>query len=349
MRAPITVAVIPAMLAVLAAGPAPRPVAPPVADGPEPVTLALAAIPAREQLRRLVMPYATATGTALGDATWDGSADGLRKLSDAHQADLVLVDGPSLAAGCRAQALDHLDWSTLDRDRFLPAAATDCGAGAFLSATVLAWDRDKVAGTPGWGDFWDVAKHPGRRGLRRAARGNLEIALLADGVAAGDVYRTLRTPDGVDRAFRKLDQLKPYIEWWDQPQQPAQFLASARVLLISAPAAGLTRAGKAHVGVQWGGSLGEVASWVVPAGAQHKRGAGACIAVASDAARQAEFARGTGLGPATRPGFALLPVESRPQNPSLPANLQAGLMIDEGFWLDNGDKLEGRFAAWVGK
>ena len=171
-----------------------------------------------------MQPYAQATATSLGEPGWDGTPSALDALAAAHQADLVLADGPTLAALCRAQKLDRLDWAALGgRDRFVAAAASDCGQGAYIAATVLAWDAAKAANgsaTYDWADFWDVARHPGRRGLRRAARGNLEAALMADGVAPGDVYRTLRSADGVDRAFRKLDQLKPYIEWWDRPEQP---------------------------------------------------------------------------------------------------------------------------------
>ena len=85
---------------------------------------------------------------------------------------------------------------------------------ADASGTVLAWDRGKFQGTPSWQDFWDIARVPGKRGLQRSPRGTLEIALLADGVAPGDVYRALRGDDGVQRAFRRLDQLLPYIVWW---------------------------------------------------------------------------------------------------------------------------------------
>ena len=35
------------------------------------------------------------------------------------------------------------------------------------------------------------------------------MALLADGVAPGDVYKTLETPEGLDRAFAKLKALNP--------------------------------------------------------------------------------------------------------------------------------------------
>jgi putative spermidine/putrescine transport system substrate-binding protein len=283
---------------------------------------------------------------------------GLKKLAAMHQADLALLDGANLAAACKAQTVLRLDWKYLDRDRFLPVAASDCGAGAYLSTTLLAWDRAKLDGSPGWADFWDVTKHPGRRGLRRVARGNLEIALLADGVAAGDIYRTLRSNDGVDRAFRKLDQLKPYIVWWDQPSQPAQLLGSAKVLLTSAVSAGLV-AGPAHsppshapqadIGLQWTGSLTEVTSWTVLKDAPHADAALIAILIATDPARLAEFAEATALGPAAVAALGLLPAAARAQNPSLPSHLQTGLAIDEGFWLEHGDRLEARFAAWVGK
>ncbi len=337
MRAPTLL-----LLALAAAAPAD--------DLPQALTAAIPPGPAKEAARILLLkPYADATQTTLGDAAWDGSADAWHKLAAVHAADLVLLDGATLADSCKAGLLDKVDWAALGRDRFVPAAASDCGVGAYLQATVLAWDRDKLAGTPGWSDFWDVAKHPGRRGLRRGARGNLEFALMADGVAPNDVYRTLRSNDGADRAFRKLDQLKPYVLWWDQPGQPAQLLAGAKVLFTSAPAAGLSTPGKPHPGTQWDGSLEEVASWARPAGAPHDRSAAAALMVATDPARVAQFARATGLGPVTKAGLALLPAELRAQNPATPANQQGALMVDEGFWADNAGKLEARFAAWAGK
>ncbi len=133
--------------------------------------------------------------------------------------------------------------------------------GAVVVNTVLAWDKDKLPVTPTWSDFWDVAKYPGKRGLRKGVRGNLEIALLADGVAPGDVYKTLATNDGVDRAFRKLDQLKPYIVWWSSGAEAAHILSSGDVLMTSAPSGQIvTAAEKEHrdFGVQFANSLYEV-------------------------------------------------------------------------------------------
>jgi putative spermidine/putrescine transport system substrate-binding protein len=350
MRFLPNLAFIPIAFLSMAVSPAPQKAATPNADAPQPLSVALRPSTFRDSVRKIFLhPYADATGTDLAEPAWDGTLDALRQLAADKKADLALVDGPTLDAGCQAHLFDKPDWAGLGRDRFLPQAANDCGAGAAIGATILAWDSQKLQSPPSWGDFWDVAKHPGRRGLQKTARRTLEIALMADGVSPGDVYRTLRGNGGVDRAFRKLDQLKPYIEWWDQPGQPAQFLASGKVLLTSAPAAPWPGGGKAPIGVQWNGSLDEGLYWVILHEPAHPLAAMAAIVIATDSAREASFAKATGIGPATSAGLSLLPSGIRAQIASYPANAQAGVPIDEAFWTDNGGKLEERFAAWVAK
>jgi putative spermidine/putrescine transport system substrate-binding protein len=323
--------------------------------GPPALTAVLPAGPVRDTLIRLFLkPYADATGSiAVADPAWDGaSLDAALKPAAGGTPDLILVTGAQLDAGCRAQTLARLDWSTLGRDRYLPQAVGDCGAGAYLAAVALAWDRDKLPQTPDWPDFWDVARHPGGRGLPRTARFDLEIALLADGVAAADIYRTLRTTEGLDRAFRKLDQLKPYILWWDKPDQPAHMLAAGHVLLTASPSFPLLQTSDAThraYGLQWKGSLISVQSWAIPQGAPHPAAAQAGLLIAADIARQADFARLTGLGPTIRAAIDLLPPGPRAASPAAPHNLQDALFIDEGFWLENQDKLQARFDAWASK
>jgi putative spermidine/putrescine transport system substrate-binding protein len=323
-------------------------------QGPPPLVVAWPADAPKDALQYLLKPYADATGTALARRDSDGSGLDAPKpgAPDPAPPDLVLLNGAQLLVGCKSNQLSKLDWNTLGRDHYLPQAASDCGAGAYVAATALAWDRDKLPATPNWGDFWDVARHPGGRGLQRTARGNLEIALLADGVSPGDVYRTLRTNDGLDRAFRKLDQLKPYIIWWDKPGEPAEFLSGGRVLLTSAPTASLLQNSDVthrHYGLQWSGSLVELFSWAVPQAAPHPAVAAASLLIAGDIARQAIFAKATDLGPTVKQALDLLPPLVKAGSPSTPANAQGGLAIDEGFWLEKQDKLQARFSAWAAK
>jgi putative spermidine/putrescine transport system substrate-binding protein len=322
-----------------AAPPAPKP-------APKPAANLIIALPPTAQADSvqhfLLKPYAEAGGLPLATPAWDGaSLDTLKPLAP----DLLLLAGPLLTTGCKSGALNHLDWNRLGRDRYQPAAITDCGAGAYQETMLLAWDPEKLQAPPNWGDFWDVARHPGRRGLPRTARNTLEIALLADGVAPNDLYRTLRTQDGQDRAFRKLDQLKPYVIWWDKPAEAAQLLATGKVLLTAAPAAAVLKAenAKRHFGLQWNASLSAWRSWAVPKDAAHAGQAALALLIAADPARQSNFAQATAEGPAARDALPLLP-------PTLQlAPTTAGIATDETFWAENAEKLEPRFLAWQSK
>lgn len=115
-----------------------------------------------------------------------------------------------------------------------------CGIPGGVSDLALTWDRSRLATAPSWQDFWDVARHPGRRGLHFGARTTLEIALLADGVAPQDIYSTLATQSGAERAFRKLNLLRPYIVWWNTPADAARIMEQSSALMLSAPSAEVT-------------------------------------------------------------------------------------------------------------
>jgi putative spermidine/putrescine transport system substrate-binding protein len=244
-----------------------------------------------------------------------------------------------------------LDWATIGgRDHYLPQGTSDCGVGAVAHNFALAWDRDKFQGAPTWADFWDVAKYPGKRGLQQGARMNLEIALMADGVAPGDVYRTLRTDDGVDRAFRKLDQIKPYLVWWKSPEEASKLLGSGNVLLTTAPSERVTAANQAggrHFGMQLPGSLYEIESWGIVKGSPNVVDAQKLLALMGDPAREAKFASIASVGVLAKGATDALTPEQLAISPGNPANLSAALQIDDQFWNDNLEKLNRRFDAWV--
>ncbi len=298
-------------------------------------------------------PFTAAFGTAMSVASWPGGLGILRARVEggSNDWDLVQVSGEELLAGCDDGLYEKLAWPVIGgKDRYIAQAASDCGVGASVSSIVLAWDRDKFPATPTWPDFWDVARYPGKRGLRRTARSNLEIALLADGVAPTDVYRVLRTDEGVDRAFRKLDQIKPYLVWWTAEAPAAQMLGSGDVLLSSADNVSVTLANRIqrrHFGLQWTGSLYSVQSWIVMKGSPNLADALKLLAFAGDPARQAVFASAVPYGPVAKGATDQLAPDVLATCPTAPANMQAALQMDEQFWRDNGDKLNQRFDAWL--
>jgi putative spermidine/putrescine transport system substrate-binding protein len=297
------------------------------------------------QRKTLFEPFTAATGVPLHGEAWDGGIATLRSQAEAW--DLVQIEPGKLLVACEDGLLEKLDWDKIGgRDRYIPQGVSDCGVGSLLYSSVLAWDRDKFQGTPTWADFWDVAKYPGKRGLRDGVKTNLEIALMADGVSPGDVYRTLRTDDGVDRAFRKLEQLKPYIAWWKSSAQATQFIASGQVLFSTMPnAAAMDR----QFGVQWAGSLYSVDSWAVVAGSPNLDEALKFLAFAGDPSVEARLLPILPFGGLAKGANDGLPPEMLANSPSNPANLGAALQIDDQFWRENLDKLSQRYNAWLAR
>jgi putative spermidine/putrescine transport system substrate-binding protein len=301
-----------------------------------------------------VQPFTSITGLPVQQEAWDGGMDVLRtqaKLPD-NPWDLVLVDPDELATGCGEGLFEKLDWSAIGgKDHYMPQAVSDCGLGGLILTTALAWDKDKLPVAPSWSDFWDVAKYPGKRGLRKGVRGNLEIALMADGVAPGDVYKALSSSDGVDRAFRKLDQLKPYVVWWSTESEAARILASGDVLMTSAPSGQIAvMAEREHknFGLQFTASLFEVHSWIIMKGSPSVRLAHQFLYFTGIPAVEARLLKHSGDAGLVKGLNEGLPPELVAISPSNSANLSAGLKVDVAFWRDNATKLRQRFDAWQG-
>jgi putative spermidine/putrescine transport system substrate-binding protein len=301
-----------------------------------------------------VQPFVAATEIPVQLESWQGGLDDLHTRAKAadQSGDLMQVNPEELATGCSEGLFEKLDWSAIGgKDHYLPQGISDCGVGAIITTTVLAWDRDKFPVTPTWVDFWDVAKYPGKRGLRKGVRANLEIALLADGVAQADIYKTPATNEGVDRAFRKLDQLKPYIVWWQTKAEAAKILGSGDVLMTSAPSGHIAAANWSehrNFGIQWGASLYEVQSWAVLKGSPNLRKALQFLYFVGTPAIEARLLRLSGSAGLAKGINDGLPSEILANSPSNPANLSQSLRMDAGFWHDNLGKLSQRFAAWIG-
>ena len=334
------------------------------------VVAMLAACPAAAQARDLTVvargdampdalrhtvapPFAASSAIPLKIQSWNGGTDALNtQLKGPDNTwDVVQVSPEELAAGCSAGLFEKLDWSAIGgKDHYIPQGASDCGVGAMVNTLVLAWDRAKFPADPSWADFWDVAKYPGKRGLFKGVRGNLEFALIADGVAPADVYKVLATSDGVDRAFRKLDQLKPYIVWWQTGKEAAHILSSGDVLMTAAPAGQIVMAGKAdhrNFGIQWNAGLYQVESWAIAKATPDLWQAEQFLYFAGMPALQGKLFEAAGVAGLAKGANDGLPAEVQSLSASYAKNLSAAVPMDNGFWHDNQAKLQQRFDAWL--
>jgi putative spermidine/putrescine transport system substrate-binding protein len=194
-----------------------------------------------------------------------------------------------------------------------------------------------------------VKKFPGKRAMRKGARYNLEFALMADGVKPADVYKVLATKDGADRAFKKLTELKPNIQWWEAGAQPPQFLVAGDVVMSTAYNGRIdaaNREGK-HLKISWTGGIYDLDYWVIPKGAANKELSQKFIALASSPDAQAEYAKNISYGPTNTKALAKLSPAVLSQLPTSPANAGNAVQLDIKFWADQGEELEKRFASWA--
>lgn len=299
-------------------------------------------------------PFAKETGKPLLDESWDGGYGVLQAKVKAGTPnwDAVQVEAEELELGCADGIYEKIDWSKLGgKEAFLPAAVSDCGVGAIVWSTGIAYDGAKLKDGPkSWADFWDLEKFPGKRGLRKGVKMALEFALMADGVPAADVYKTLGTPEGVDRAFHKLDQIKSNIVWWEAGAQPLQLLSSGEVVMTAAyngRITGINRSEGKEFGFVFPGSVYAVDSWVVLKDSPNKDAAMDFIAFASKPENQSKLPEYIAYGLPNLEAAKQVPEKYQTELPTTPANLEGALPLDANFWTDNSEALTQRFNAWL--
>jgi len=187
--------------------------------------------------------------------------------------------------------------------------------------------------------------------MRKGAHYNLEFALMADGVLTKDVYKVLSTKEGVARAFKKLDEIRPYIQWWEAGAQPPQYLVAGDVVMTTAYNGRIDaaqREGK-NLQVVWTGSIYDLDYWSVPKGSPNKVAAEQFIAFASSPDAQKNYSTKIAYGPVNNQALKLLDEKILANLPTSPRNIKDAMQMNLKFWTDQGEELEKRFAAWSAK
>ena len=187
---------------------------------------------------------------------------------------------------------------------------------------------------------------PGPGRLRNHPVDNLEYALLADGVASGKLY-----PLDMDRAFRKLDEVRQHVTvWWSHgraaraaPRGPrgGARLGLERPLLRHRAAQG------APVAVEWQGGALKQSTYGIPADPPSAYWGQRLFQVMTEPRLQAIYATELaypGLHPDT-PKFVDDSV--KPYLPTTPANLERQFWISVDWWTANGQRAQERWNRWM--
>ena len=315
-----------------------------------------------------VKPFEAKTGIKVSVADADNPATPIKGQVEAGNvtADVASVEYADAVRLCDEGLLEEIDASILvpaadgtkAADDFIPGAVTDCFVGTDVYSMIIAYDdakfKDAKPTTPA--DFFDTAKFPGKRTMRKGAKFNLELALMADGVPADQVYEVLATPEGVDRAFKKLDTIKKDVIWWEAGAQPPQLLADGEVSMAFAFNGRIFDAAQKEgkpFKILWDGQIYEMEGWVMPKGAPHPEAAKEFIAFSTAPEQQARAAEFISYGPPRKSAAALVGnIEGTevPMGPNLPTsaeNMKQALASNLDFWVDHDAELQERFNAWL--
>jgi len=295
-------------------------------------------------------PFQRATGQRLLEETWDGGMEVLRNREATARWDLVQVEGDELLLGCDEGLLEPIRPEQVGgAESYVPGTLSECGVGTILYGFVLAYRRGGVA-PAGWADFFNTDRFPGRRLMRRGAKTTLEIALLSDGVAPDGVYPALATTAGQDRAFRRLEAIRPALRWWDQGSEPPRMLTAGEAAMAVSYNGRIDVANRddaADLGTVWAGQLIAQDSWAILRGSPNRERALAFLRFIANPSVQAGLPPRIPYGVTARGAEDGLSDDVLANLPTAPDNIRDALRIDDAFWHANLDRLERRFATWL--
>jgi putative spermidine/putrescine transport system substrate-binding protein len=200
-------------------------------------------------------------------------------------------------------------------------------------------------GPKSWADFWDVKKFPGPRSMQNSPVDNLEFALMADGVPTDKLY-----PLDVDRAFKKLDQIKKYVTvWWSTGAQSAQILIDKEVVVGTAWNGRYYSAIKsgAPITMEWNQGAMKESSFGIPKGAKDAYWGQKFLAIAAGAEAQGHYADLIGYPGLNLDATKFTDPTIVPFLPTAPDHFSKQFWTDMAWWSKNGPAIKERWSRWI--
>lgn len=334
----------------------------------------------RSQIEAYYKPFEAATNIRINSVDYNGDLSDIRAQVESGQGrwDVVDVDRTILDEGCEAGLFEPINVDDLargadgsaPRDDFLPEAIHPCGVGQMIWGTVLAYGPSLAARDlkpESVAALFDLKTFPGKRGLRKGPKTNLEWALIADGVPMERVYEVLTTAQGIDRAFAKIDTIRNDVVWWEAGDQPRQMLTDGEVVMTSAYNGRVMQSDATQsFPVVWSGVAWEVDFWAIPKGTDSLHDALRFLKFATTAERMRDQTSHVPYWPARRSAasigrgpqsYCADGCECKSTNACLKDCCESsdrvlyrdGFPVAAGFWTEYEMELTERFNAWLAR
>jgi putative spermidine/putrescine transport system substrate-binding protein len=264
----------------------------------------------------------------------------------------------------------------LPRDKFVPApdgtsmdddimvkVPNDCVVPQIFWSYAAFYDKTRFPGEKPKtiGDFFDLKKFPGKRGIHTWPNALIEMALMAEGVDPKKVYEVMDTEEGIDLAFAKLDTIKDDVVFWSAGAKPLEFVKSGETIMALAYngriGAAILSEGQPFVTI-WDGQVIEEEWLTLVKGSKNRDDALEFLIHASAPEQQAGQAKWINYGPMRKSGLDIIAnnepwyntgVNIMPHMPNRDEVLPRSVFADPEWWADNGAEVAERYTAWMAK
>ncbi|GLW99346.1 polyamine ABC transporter substrate-binding protein [Microtetraspora sp. NBRC 16547] len=265
-----------------------------------------------------------------GDPTWD----------------VYLAGQQEVPAYC-GKYFEKLDLSNIDKNEFAPGTVEECGVPIDTYSYVIAYNRNKYGNNPPTSikDFFDTTNFPGVRAMdNNPGEGNLELALIADGVDRKSLY-----PLDYDRAFKVLDRVKNGAIFWSSGAEQVQIMEQQRADMI------LVWSGRGYEAVKNGAPYAPVwqdnayhwASLAIVKGSPNKAAAQKFIDYVVSKEPQTRWAESIAYGAANLTATPKLDEARSDWDSSRAEHRDLSWQIDNAWWGKNQDEVMKRWIAWT--
>lgn len=262
-----------------------------------------------------------------------------------YEWDVTTFNKPDWLRADQEGLAEPIDWTAIHREKLYPDADFANGINHTVTSVNVVYRKDKFpkGGPQSWADFWDVKRFPGTRAMYRTSGRCLVMALLADGVPRDKLF-----PADLDRAFRKLAEIKPHIKvWWTQNTQSQQLIRDGEVDMIAMTNARALELMQQNVPIElvWNDAVLYEGVWGVAKGAPNRKLAWEFVEFSSQAERQADFCKRLWYGPTNPDAFKYIPEDIARHLPTYPANLAVAAKSDFRWLGKHLSEIEERFNA----
>ncbi|MCL4459916.1 MAG: ABC transporter substrate-binding protein [Chloroflexi bacterium] len=268
------------------------------------------------------------------------------------EVDVIDADASLLYALKKANLVEKIDPSKIDKadlDSVDPKMLDPYAVPHIVYSAILCYRTDVFPTgkhPKSWAEVWDVKKFPGKRTFPSGERGSLpplEFALLADGIPVDKLY-----PIDIDRAFKKIDEIKKDIVWAHTSAQLMQFYVDKEAVVGQGwdGRVGALKKQGAPLEIEWNQGRLMLDYFVIPKGAKNYEGAMRFLAYIAKGKPQADLVKIIPYGPTNKRAYDYIDAAVARTLTSYPDNVKNQFIYDAVWWGENLQKVVEKWNEW---